>query len=150
LTGEGLAEMPTDDATAQQILMLMGGLARLNGALVAAGKRVEADEVAVMSARLREIAHGDVADPRPDDMAELARLTAAELRKCGIYAELVTLAAIIRLPTPLHSIGEALTSHRGRMVTLHDSQFDNLGPVACADEIVRQEIRHAQEWAGDK
>lgn len=88
-------------------------------------------------------------DPRPDDMAELARLTAIELRRRGIFAEVVPPSAVVRLPVPLHSIGEPLTSHRGRMVLLHHSDFDNLGPIGCADSIQAEESRRAQEWAGD-
>ncbi len=137
---KGLAEMRTDDATAQRIVMLMGGLARLNGALVAAGKRSEADEIAAMSTRLREIAHGEPVDPRPDDMAELARLTAVELRKRGIWAEASSSYG-----------GSVLVYAKNKTYhSLQIAEFDNLGPIACADEIQRQETNRIREWAGDK
>jgi hypothetical protein len=33
--------------------------------------------------------------------------------------------------------------------SLYTSDFDNLGPIGCADVIQSEEARKAQEWAGD-
>ena len=74
-------------------------------------------------------------DPRPSDMAELARLTAIELRKRGIWARVNIWHNV--------EISECVYS-------LLFSDFNNLGPIAIADEIQRQEAIRAQEWAGNK
>jgi hypothetical protein len=91
---------------------------------------------------------GQTFDPRPTDMAELARMVAVELRKRGIHADYD--AQVIRLPVPINSVNEYLTSYRMRVVPMFEVAFDNLGPVAIAEEIVRQEAKRAREWAGDK
>jgi hypothetical protein len=80
-------------------------------------------------------------DPRPDDMAELARKVAIELRKRAIWAEVES--------------GEIYVPRvYGRQVKfgyvgLYRADFDNLGPIGCADVIQAEEARRAQEWAGD-
>ncbi len=76
-------------------------------------------------------------DERPSDLAELAQLTAAELRKRGIWAKYD--AGVICIP---HA--STIWSY-----SLYWSQFDNLGPIGCADVIQAEEARKAQEWAGD-
>jgi hypothetical protein len=75
-------------------------------------------------------------DPRPDDMAELVRLTAIELRKRGIFAE--TRGEYVGVESP-----------HAAAYTLYASEYDNLGPIACADVIQAEEALRAQEWAGD-
>lgn len=90
-------------------------------------------------------------DPRPDDMAELARLTAIELRKRGIWADTgakALLPTIVRTQRArFDDIGKHKPYSAGWNLAL--SQFDNLGPIACADVIQAEEARRAQEWAGD-
>jgi hypothetical protein len=71
-------------------------------------------------------------DPRPDNMAELAKMTAVELRKRGIWARVNIWHNV--------EISECVYS-------LLFSDFDNLGPIACADVIQAKEVRRAQEWA---
>jgi len=78
-------------------------------------------------------------------MAELARQTAAELRKRGIWAQLALgHTGVVEVPF--------VRDWRlmWRAVPLSQSQFDNLGPIACADVIQAEEARRAQEWAGDE
>jgi len=84
-------------------------------------------------------------DPRPFDMAELARLTAAELRKRGIWAQCggTVNDHAVKISRPDDCMAY-------RWHTMLHPDFDNLGPVACADEIQRLEALRAQEWAGDK
>jgi hypothetical protein len=77
-------------------------------------------------------------DERPDDLAELARLTAIELRKRGIRAK----AEVYHVFPHYVDIG----SH---IYYVGTSDFDNLGPIGCADVIQAEEARKAQEWAGD-
>jgi hypothetical protein len=87
-------------------------------------------------------------DPRPDDMAELARLTAIELRKRGIWACSASdthVLCAISVPT--------IHGGKAGFVRIHSllfGQFDNLGPIGCADVIQAEEAKRAQEWAGDK
>jgi len=85
-------------------------------------------------------------DDRPDDMAELARLTAIELRKRGIWAEVVD--------GNIETLRFGTKNPKGASMTwgvhsLYASDFDNLGPIGCADVIQAEEARKAQEWAGD-
>lgn len=89
-------------------------------------------------------------DTRPDNLAELARLTAIELRKRGIRAltqgfenepdTWIVIERDTRLmkPWPLW-MNYVLTR----------SQFGNLGPIACANVIQAEEAKRATEWAGD-
>jgi hypothetical protein len=91
-------------------------------------------------------------DDRPDDMAELARLTAIELRKRGIWAY---------TDPKDESNGPYVWSLRFKGIPGRSKaqwcwssmlwpQFDNLGPIGCADVIQAEEARKAQEWAGDE
>jgi hypothetical protein len=103
------------------------------------GRIDERDDVTGMALRVRRMASGEppiVDDPRPGDMAELARETAKELRKRGIFAE-------VR--------GEyvGVESPHAAAYTLYASEYDNLGPVGCADVIQAEEASRARMWAGD-
>lgn len=89
-------------------------------------------------------------DPRPDDMAELARLTAIELRKRGIWA---SAANVTHIPDPVVIVPFRNAREPRWYVKsycFYGNDFDNLGPIACADVIQAEEARRAQEWAGDK
>jgi hypothetical protein len=92
--------------------------------------------------------HVEPHDPRPDDMAELARQTAVELRKPhrGLHADAIGIGVYVLRPN-----GPPGSTHGGGWFphNIIGAQFDNLGPVACADEIQRLEAQRAQEWAGD-
>jgi hypothetical protein len=88
-------------------------------------------------------------DPRPTDLAELARLVAIELRKRGIWCAVSQHlhAAVITTSfegTPIDERRARSTSH-----ILDRPRFDNLGPIACAGIIQQEEARYAREWAGD-
>jgi hypothetical protein len=85
-------------------------------------------------------------DPRPADLAELARLTAIELRK---YREAWHTggAEVWTLRLRGSPLAPAV---RQFAHLLNRSDFDNLGPVACASAIQALEVARAQEWAGDK
>jgi len=86
-------------------------------------------------------------DPRPTDLAELAQLTAVELRKIPVLAwyqggtEVWAMQLQSQPPYP---------SIRRFSYSMLSSDFDNLGPIACASAIQALEVRRAQEWAGDK
>lgn len=87
-------------------------------------------------------------DPRPDDMAELARQVATELRKRGIWARVDNDTGLVVVPRrdtrkerDLYGIDWFLLLTR--------SEFVNLGPRAIANVIQTEEARKAQEWAGD-
>lgn len=131
----------------QQITILFDGLNRLHHALFKSGRRSESDEVTIMALRLRQIAAGEPApvdDPRPSDPAELARMTAIELRKrmsAMAYGEMVIVA----------SVEPARTGYRASLVhyDLAHEVFGKLGPIGCADEIQQQEVARAKQWAGD-
>ena len=85
-------------------------------------------------------------DARPDDLAELARLTAVELRRRGIWADVDAYAPCsVRLPRR-----GSLMMHTQSYYTLSASDFNNLGPIGCADVIQSEEAKRAAEWAGDK
>jgi len=88
-------------------------------------------------------------DERPADMAELARLTAVELRKRGIWAFTFSGLSVVNVPRvkPLRT-GHAV-EHDPYAKSMYSSDFDNLGPIGCADVIQAEEARKAQEWAGD-
>jgi hypothetical protein len=90
-------------------------------------------------------------DSRPDDMAELARLTAIELRKRGIWAEAryaYAGSAWFVWVAQLTHLGPRVLGEMGfHSLTMGD--FDNLGPRACADLIQAREAVRAAEWAGD-
>lgn len=86
-------------------------------------------------------------DPRPDDMAALARLTAIELRKRGIWG--ISSHGEVHFPRPERAFS-GMPKLRYGCALLYRSEFDNLGPIACADVIQAEEARHAQEWAGDE
>lgn len=75
-------------------------------------------------------------DERPDDMAELARLVAKELRKRGIWA---------------WANNGFVNVGRGHFApyAMVWSDFDNLTPRECADVIQAEEAKKATEWAGD-
>lgn len=75
-------------------------------------------------------------DPRPADMAELARLVATELRKRGIWA-------LAQYGDPIVNIGTRAS------YTMLGSDFDNLTPREIADVIQREEAKKAAKWAGD-
>lgn len=90
-------------------------------------------------------------DPRPDDTAELAKMTAIELRKRGIWAEARPAACRVIWFIFIGRLG-----HKGAGVTREfgchsptHSMFADLGPIAIADVIQAEESRMAQEWAGD-
>ena len=85
-------------------------------------------------------------DERPADMAELARLTAIELRKRGIwtFGDYSPFVWVGRLKLRDKRIESA-----DHCYSLLASDFDNLGPSGCADVIQAEEARKAQEWAGD-
>jgi hypothetical protein len=89
-------------------------------------------------------------DPRPDDMAELARLVAIELRKRGMPVDDEIGAVVVLRFTDLRKKDGAFSSTRRFSHSLYASEFNNLGPIACADVIQAEEARRAQEWAGDK
>lgn len=85
-------------------------------------------------------------DPRPADMAEFARLTAKELRGRGILATVDDTYRDHRIVgVPFSDMGQL----RWFWYVLLSADFDNLGPVACADVIQAEERKRAQEWAGD-
>lgn len=78
-------------------------------------------------------------DERPADMAELARLVAKALRSPrGIRADSFAAVVQIEHPSAVHNY------------SMYHSDFDNLGPIGCADVIQAEEARKAQEWAGDE
>lgn len=85
-------------------------------------------------------------DPRPDDMVELARQVAKELRKRGIWAEQDGEIVVVprRIP-PAFPRKCTVIWHN-----MYAAQFNNLGPRAIADMIQAEEARKAQEWAGDE
>jgi hypothetical protein len=76
-------------------------------------------------------------DPRPEDPAELARMVAVELRKRGIFAK--DREDGISIPSGCHWL-----------YNLRAIVFADLGAIAIADEIQRQEALRAQEWAGNE
>ena len=81
-------------------------------------------------------------DPRPSDMAELARVVAVELRKHSIWAEpgnRFAGDAVVFLP---HA-----TALSGGFY--HVDDIDG-GPCAIAAEIKNREAVAIQEWAGNK
>jgi len=136
--------MPTEKLTQDQIEIVHDWFDDVRLREIAdAGFSASADKIVVL---LNAIAR-DRADPRPSDMAELAKLVAAELRRRGIWAEVVD--------GNVETLRFGTKNPKGANVTwgihvLFCAEFDNLGPIACADEIQRQEARRAQEWAGDK
>jgi hypothetical protein len=87
-----------------------------------------------------------LADPRPDDMAELARLVAIELRKTTwatwVGDATIVLARLIKIDGHIDSVMGSYS--------LYGSDFSGLGPIACAASIRDRESALAQEWAGDK
>lgn len=95
---------------------------------------------------MMELDAWQLVDARPDNLAELARLTAAELRKRGIWADVDTQYApnSVRAPTRGMLLMHSQTYH-----SLSGSCFDKCGPIACADVIQAESATRAQEWAGD-
>lgn len=84
---------------------------------------------------------------RPDDVAELARLVAKELRRRGIHATVAHAdwGNTVVAPRPL-SRGNGL---RWQWHPMSRSEFDNLTPSEIADVIQAEEAKKAAEWAGD-
>lgn len=118
--------------------MAFNALNKLHYELHREGRIAERDDATAMAMRVRRIALGEppiVQDPRPSDPAELAKAVAAELRKRGIWAHVDPRIG------PVVYVSAAYPMFR--------NDFDNLGPVAIADEIQAAEVRRAQEWAGD-
>lgn len=83
----------------------------------------------------------DPGPPRPDDMVELAKLVAKELRSRGIWA-CVPGQSAIRVP--------GVVDVRHRHYYIHDAQFADLTPREIADVIQAEEAAKAKEWAGDE
>jgi hypothetical protein len=113
------------------------------------GRIDERDDVTGMALRVRRMASGEppiVDDPRPEDMAELARETAKELRKRGGQADALGSGVYVPRPNgrPSEAAGLAWFPH-----IVFSSNFDNLGPIGCAGVIQAEEASRAQEWAGD-
>jgi hypothetical protein len=93
----------------------------------------------------------DPGPPRPDDMGELARLVARELRRRGIWADAradYTESAWFVWVAQLTRLGTRVLGEMG-WYSISASDFDNLTPKECADVIQREEARKASEWAGD-
>ncbi len=87
-------------------------------------------------------------DPRPDDMAELARLTAIELRKRGIWARVSEgQKGVMILGNPADTIPWRVGYYYDMACK---AEWTPLGPVAIAEAILSLEVVRAQEWAGDK
>jgi hypothetical protein len=87
-------------------------------------------------------------DPRPDDPAELARMVAKEPRKRGNFAR--EYRSVVEVACFVGAEGKTDTAYPGyHSYSVHFADFDNLGPIAIADEIQAHEARRAQEWAGD-
>lgn len=87
-------------------------------------------------------------DPRPDDMAELARMVAKELRTKGLRARLWC-DTNIALPG-FHEPSGHDTSTYWLMWSIYNDRFNNLNPRAIADAIQAEEAKKAAEWAGDE
>jgi len=89
----------------------------------------------------------DPGPPRPDDMAELARLVAVELRKRWIWAAVASEIATSTIRYPM--VGGA-----GRLCWKYtyttEPRFDSLTPREIAVAIQDEEAKRAAEWAGDK
>ena len=144
--------MQIDESIKQHIAVLFAGMTRLHGLLVTACRRPESDEVGTMAIRLRQIASGDSSDPRPEDPAELARLTAEALHQRGISADWRdwTVGAVL---VPCHDA----TGLSESTYLMTRSEFDNLGPIGVANEIQAQEAdrlakwrAQQRNWAGDE
>lgn len=89
-------------------------------------------------------------DPRPDDIAELARLTAIELRRRGIIADDESGAVVVMRFVDHKKRFGMFSPTRRAAHSMFSPDFDNLGPIGCADVLQAEEARRAREWAGDK
>lgn len=87
-------------------------------------------------------------DPRPNDMAELARLTAIELRSRAVVA-LEEFGAVYVVRAKKRDPNVFMTPVFWHPWLMVYPCFDNLGPIGCADAIQTAETKHTQEWAGD-
>ncbi len=90
----------------------------------------------------------DPGPPRPDDMAELARLVAKELRRRGIWAEATIdhsgmYAPMVQLPVFDGCRAVVADYHTAR------DRFNSLTPREIAEVIQAEEAKKAAEWAGD-
>lgn len=84
-------------------------------------------------------------DERPDDLAELARLTAAELRNRFSAVAVAEHVLVGRVRGQNPNFRAELGFH-----TMTNPDFAGMGPRAVADEIQAIEARKAQGWAGDE
>ena len=105
---------------------------------------ISADMVAILVAAT---APPDPGPPRPDDMTELARLVARELRKRAIRAMVSPDDAPQVVFVPRAQWGNVGTLWRA--YSMYRDDFDNLTSRECADAIQAQEAAKAAEWAGD-
>lgn len=96
-------------------------------------------------------------EPRPDDMAELARMVARELRTPK-YAKM---AAVFRTSGPNSHIAVWVLSVLYSQATLSlsptwcpyimfETRFDNLNAREIAEVIQAEEAKKAAKWAGDE
>lgn len=101
-------------------------------------RHIESDTIRTLLAALEQ---GAAPDPRPSDPAELARLTAIELRKRGLCA--IDNHGEVHFPRPERAFSGMPTLRYGCALLSRDV-FADLGPIACADAIVAEEAARLQ------
>ena len=84
------------------------------------------------------------------DMAELARLTAIELRKRGIHAVVRHPDFPLEIWVPAYHPSTGGSGLQWSPYPPKATHFDNLTPTECAGVIQQLESAKAREWAGDK
>lgn len=135
--------MPTEKPSAEKLRLARVQAERMAEAIDAGRVRpgfryIESDTIRTLLAALDQgVAH----DPRPADLAELGRLTAAELRRRGLCA--IDNHGEVHFPRPERAFSGMPTLRYGCALLFRDV-FTNLGPIACADVIIAEEAARLQ------